>query len=561
MRSLSLPILAVLVLVAAACSDSGKSENEAESSLAGALTKGVKFRNGLIKKGALGKADAARVKLSSTLKAMAMKPSGASIMALGVENPDQDENAIAATLMQFAGAEDHIEVPIDDNAGAADGGASEDELEVQNPWECTEDICEHLCNRKFYTHVTIAIRLEDGSISEHRDRDVVLDCTKDGDPKQCTPDGGDDEPDAATSDAAAPGDGAADGGTQDAAVPHGDAGAQADATPSPVLASIDPVSTVAGMELTLSVSGSGFVEAAGVFVDGSPLVTEFVGDDALTAMVPAEFTTQPGSLSVYVENVPGDAHTRSGTLYLQIDPVAGAPQIYDYSPDNGIPGDKILIIASNLAGEDLEIKDADGHALRPGAIGTISWPTAGSADTVEVELPDDIANGPITVSNSKGSFRGKIFSVGRNLTRLDGTEIAFSTEYNMPPTQWSSASGADNQLATSYFTAHGDCASLASCTTKPWFMVTFPSGQAVARIAIRGNREYASGYDFLTAKFELLGADEDVLWHGTYDLPGPDRDLDIVLPKTFDDVFSVRFSSIADESDEPGFSELEVFGP
>ena len=40
-----------------------------------------------------------------------------------------------------------------------------------------------------------------------------------------------------------------------------------------------------------------------------------------------------------------------------------------------------------------------------------------SVDTVAVVLPDDIASGPITIGNSLGSYRGKIFSVGMNLTR------------------------------------------------------------------------------------------------------------------------------------------------
>ena len=41
----------------------------------------------------------------------------------------------------------------------------------------------------------------------------------------------------------------------------------------------------------------------------------------------------------------------------------------------------------------------------------------------------------------------------------------------------------------------------------------------------------------------------------------PDRDIDITLPEPVSDALAVRFTSLADESDEPGFSELEVFGP
>lgn len=88
---------------------------------------------------------------------------------------------------------------------------------------------------------------------------------------------------------------------------------------------------------------------------------------------------------------------------------------------------------------------------------------------------------------------------------------------------------------------------------------SFAGGQKVGRIAMRGNREYASGYDFIRGKFEVLDGNDAVLWKGTYDLPPPDRDLDIVLPRPVSGARSVKFTSVADESTEPGFSELEVF--
>jgi hypothetical protein len=50
-------------------------------------------------------------------------------------------------------------------------------------------------------------------------------------------------------------------------------------------------------------------------------------------------------------------------------------------------------------------------------------------------------------------------------------------------------------------------------------------------------------------------------WAGDYDLPAPDRDLDVTLGTAVANARSVRFTSLADESSEPGFSELEVFGP
>jgi hypothetical protein len=269
-------------------------------------------------------------------------------------------------------------------------------------------------------------------------------------------------------------------------------------------------------------------------------------------------STSAGSLAVVVEGESGNASTQSNVLYLLVNQVPGAPVIYDYSPDNGVPGDTILIIASNLAGQSLNITDADGTVLAAGTIGSISWPTVGAVDTVQITLPEEMTTGPITVENEVGEYRGKIFHVGLNLSRAGGTVITSSSQYN--DAQWSRASGADNLLATSFFTAIGDCATLESCTIDPFFTITLAADHAINRIAMRGNREYASGYDFIRGRFLLLDANSAVLWQGDYDLPPPDRDLDITLPTPIT-ARALRFESLADESSEPGFAELELFGP
>ena len=65
MSRLSAPKIAlvfVLVRVALACSSSDKAPVQADDTLAGALTKGVKFKDGLIKKGSIGAADKKRTR-------------------------------------------------------------------------------------------------------------------------------------------------------------------------------------------------------------------------------------------------------------------------------------------------------------------------------------------------------------------------------------------------------------------------------------------------------------------------------------------------------------------
>lgn len=568
-----------LVLATLGCGSSGKKAATSEQeSVAEALTKHVHFAHQLTPKpGDIAKADAAarKVKLSGTA-GLQVEPSGDSLMSLDVENPDEDQNAAKNVLCQFAGSKSHSVIPVkevlaDQGSDAGGGGSSEtDQLHVDVTFDVDAEICESLCNKRFDAQLIVAIALADGAISAHQLRSVTLDCTHDGDPKQCSDDdqkgGGEADAGSADSGGGAPEDAGSgstgsptDGGSTgslDAGNASLDAGPSMGAGNPPQIGPLSPANTTAGTAVTLLIAGTGFIDGAVAYVDGTAMDTTFDNDTSLTAAVTKTATANSGSLAVYVENTPGDVSSRSNTLYLQVDPAPGAPVIYDYSPDNGVAGDKILIIASNLSSGTLEITDSNGNTLMPGALGTISWPNAGSAETVEVVLPKGIETGPITVANDLGSFQGKIFTVGQNLTRLAGTTLDVSTEYNTG--NWSRASGGDNQLSTSFFTAHGDCATVTTCTTKPWFQITFAADQTVARIAMRGNREYASGYDFLRGTFAVLDASDKVLWKGDYDLPEPDRDLDITLPAV-DNARKVKFSSLADESDEPGFSELEVF--
>jgi hypothetical protein len=579
---LRIALASVLVFAVFGCGSSGKKAAGSEKeSVAEALSKHVHFAHQLTRRGDIGKEDdaARKVKLSGAA-GLHVAPNADSLMSLDVENPDQDDNAAKNVLCQFAGSSGHSEIPVKevladqgggDDAGSSGGdagaGSDTDQLHLDVTFEVDGDICESLCNRRFTAQLIVAIALADGSISEQQLRSVTLDCSDDGDPKQCGDDdengggenddggGGNSAEDAGSGSTGNPTDGGSSG-SRDAGSGGADAGPSMGAGNPPQIGPITPASATAGTAVTLMIAGTGFIDGAVAYVNGTAMDTTFDDDTALTAAVTKAATTNPGSLAVYVENTPGDVTSRSNVLYLQVDPAPGAPVIYDYSPDNGVAGDTILIIASNLSTGTLEITDSNGNTLKPGALSTISWPNAGSADTVEVVLPKGIETGPITVANDLGSFQGKIFTVGHNLTREDGTTLDSSTEYNTG--NWSRMSGGDNLLATSFFTAHGDCATVATCTTKPWFQITFASDQTVARIAMRGNREYASGYDFLRGTFQVLDASDKVLWKGDYELPEPDRDLDVTLPAV-DNARKVKFLSLADESDEPGFSELEVF--
>jgi hypothetical protein len=311
-------------------------------------------------------------------------------------------------------------------------------------------------------------------------------------------------------------------------------------------------------QATLALVGENFAPGAAVYFGdkGALSGVTIESSTSIQATIPAELTSAPGQYPIFVENKPGDSATRSNGVYFQVRAAAGAPTIADYSPDNGLEGDEILIIGSDLSGESLTVRDPSGKQVTSTTFDTISF-VGEIKETAAFTLPSGWTSGPMTVTNSKGTFTGKTFNVGQNLARLPLAGATASSEYGG---SWSVGSGTDNDLSTSWFSAPGDCASDASCTTVPWYLLTLPEDHSIARIAIRGNREYSSGYTFKRGKFEILDASDHSLWSETHALPLPDRDLDLAITPPVSGR-KVKFTSVKDESNEPGFSELEVFGP
>lgn len=77
----------------------------------------------------------------------------------------------------------------------------------------------------------------------------------------------------------------------------------------------------------------------------------------------------------------------------------------------------------------------------------------------------------------------------------------------------------------------------------------------------RWRRSGAAASADVEGRFDLLDSAGGVLWREQRLLPDPDRDLDIPVLPPISNVSAVPFTSLTDRSDEPGFSELEVFGP
>jgi hypothetical protein len=351
----------------------------------------------------------------------------------------------------------------------------------------------------------------------------------------------------------------AGGGAGDAGDAGGDGGADAGQTPAlgPALAGLSPATGARATAVTLQLSGAGFATSAVVLFDEQPVPTTRQSDQRLTAAVPATLTSDAGFHSVVVAG--GGGGPRSGVAYYAVATPPGWPEVVDFNPDSGVAGDKIRVVGFNLSAQALQVTDAAGRRAMSGRIGTVAG-TNTLLETAEFTVPDGWQSGPMLVGNAAGSFRGKVFTVGKNLALLPGTKLTASSEYGGA---WTIPLGADNDIFTSWFTAEGDCVSKGAptCKTAPWFQITFPSPQTVGRLALRGNRAYTTGYDFLRARFEVLGPGDVVLWSAVHTLLEPDRDLDVVLPMAISGAIGVRFRSEGDESEDPGFGEFAVFGP
>lgn len=346
----------------------------------------------------------------------------------------------------------------------------------------------------------------------------------------------------------------------------GDAGDAGSASAVLAVAALKPAMAALGQAIELEVTGSGFAPSARLLLDGMALPATRMSETRMVGQIPGERLAEPGFHTIAVTLDPADvdasapaAGRRSNHVYLTVPAPVGFPDVIDLRPDNAVPGEKVRLVGYNLIAGALEASDGAGHRAPGGVIGTI--PTSTSVlESVELTIPPDWQSGSVGIAVAAGRFRAKAFTVGKNLALLPGVKVTASSEYGG---EWTTARGADNDLDTSWFTKAGDCVSAGAekCKTAPWFLIGFPAPQTVARIALRGNREYTTGYDFLRARFEVLGEGGAVLWAASYDLPEPERDIDVTLPAPVANAHAVRFASEKDQSEDPGLAEVEVFGP
>jgi hypothetical protein len=316
---------------------------------------------------------------------------------------------------------------------------------------------------------------------------------------------------------------------------------------------------------TVEVLGTDFTADAVVFFAGQMLPTTRVSAQKLTVSITPALVTQPGAYAVQVENGAGDTRARSNILYLTTPPAAPTePEIVGYTPDNGVPGDVIRIVGSNLAAQPVTITGPDGVTATAGVPERVAWnstATVPGRDALPITLPAAWKTGPIVVSTASSAYRGPIFWVGTNLTRLPGVARQASSEYLSA--QFAAAGATDNNLLTAWYTATGNCVVAPTCTMgPPTFTITLPQPLPIERLAVRGLRDqYRGTWDYVRARFELLDAlDQPPLYVGSFQIPLPDRDYDVFFTRAVS-ARIVRLVAEQDQNTGPGLSEIEVFAP
>jgi hypothetical protein len=181
--------------------DADRSSDESKA-VAEALTEGLQFERGLLRRGTIPEASAETVRLTQEDDVLRLVPGESSLMSLGVENPEDDP--VESVLLQFEDAEQHVEV-------AADSGDAGVNDEISLDFGVDDAICDAFCNKIFILKLIQAVKLRGGDVSRHLLRTFELDCREHGRANRCEDDGND--PDAGTSSGGRGGSGGSGGGS------------------------------------------------------------------------------------------------------------------------------------------------------------------------------------------------------------------------------------------------------------------------------------------------------------------------------------------------------------
>lgn len=190
-----------------------------------------------------------------------------------------------------------------------------------------------------------------------------------------------------------------------------------DENPTPSIDALDPASVIVGSgALTLTVSGSGFVEASIVRWDGSERTTTYVSASELTASIPAADVASQGDFDVTVFSPPPGGGESASTPFV-VSPVAVAS--VEVTPDEAtlVPGQTLQLEATPRADDDTELSDR-----------AVAWTTTDEsvAEVDESGLVTAVGPGPATIRATSDGIDGEaaIDVVAGGLVGPGGGEVS-----------------------------------------------------------------------------------------------------------------------------------------
>ena len=118
--------------------------------------------------------------------------------------------------------------------------------------------------------------------------------------------------------------------------------------PAPTITGLTPNTAVAGSpNLSLTVTGTGYVSGSVVYFNGVALATTFGSATSLTATIPASALTTAGAYNVTVVNpAPGGGTSAPATFTV----TTPAPTITSFTPTTGGPTTMVTITGTNFTG-------------------------------------------------------------------------------------------------------------------------------------------------------------------------------------------------------------------
>jgi hypothetical protein len=156
----------------------------AGASAAQALSDGIAFEGGVTRTGQIPKTTDDDVTLVVDDVSLLLDPGDTSPepMSLTVDNPSQSDDPVDLTMIQFVGAEDHIEVK------RPKLGKGDDPGKIALKFSLDKGVCARLCDTVFEIKMKQAVQLMGGGVGHHGTTTLSLDCRKRGDHDLCTGD-------------------------------------------------------------------------------------------------------------------------------------------------------------------------------------------------------------------------------------------------------------------------------------------------------------------------------------------------------------------------------------